>query len=148
MRRFEHVPAVAGNLSRRALDALARDPNVSFIQVDGAGEGALTVSVPAIGADVAKTQFHVTGKGIRMAVLDTGVNATHPDLRSSVVATQHCFTRNACPPSNASEGTSAEDDHGHGSHVSGIVTSDGQVAGAGFAPDVEIVAVKGSHAAR
>ena len=142
VRRFEHVPAVAGRLSRRALDALARDPNVSFIQVDGTGEGALTVSVPAIGADVAKAQFHVTGKGIRMAVLDTGVNATHPDLGSSVVATQHCFTRNACPPNNASEGTSADDDHGHGSHVSGIVTSDGQVAGAGFAPDVEIVAVK------
>jgi subtilisin family serine protease len=142
LRRFEHVPAVAGRLSRRALDGLARDPNVSFIQVDGGGEGALAVAVPAIGGDVAKTQFRVTGKGVRMAVLDTGVNTNHPDLRSSVVATQHCFTRNACPPGNTSEGTSAEDDHGHGSHVSGIVTSDGQVAGSGFAPDVEIVAVK------
>lgn len=141
-RQFDHIPAVAGRLSRAALDALSRHPAVSFIQVDSPGHGALTVSVPAVGGDVAKREYQVTGKGIRVAVLDTGINSTHPDLKSSVVATQHCFTRGACPPGNSSEGTSAEDDHGHGSHVSGIVTSDGVVAGQGFAPDAEIVAVK------
>jgi subtilisin family serine protease len=141
-RHFNHIPAVAGRLARSALAALSRDPNVSFIQIDSPGQGALTVSVPAIGADVAKSQFHVTGKGVRVAVLDTGANSSHPDLKSSILPTQHCFTHSACPPSGTSEGTSAEDDHGHGSHVSGIITSDGIVAGAGFAPDAEIVPVK------
>jgi subtilisin family serine protease len=141
-RRFEHIPAVAGRLSHAALEELARHPAVAFIQVDSPGHGALTVSVPAIGGDVAKRDYHVTGKGVRVAVLDTGVVTTHPDLKTSLVATQHCFTRGACPPSNTSEGASAEDDHGHGSHVSGIITSDGVLAGEGFAPDAEIVAVK------
>lgn len=78
-RQFEHVPAMAGRISRAALEALSRDPNVSFIQIDGLGHGALSVSVPAIGADVAKTEYHVTGKGVRVAVLDTGANSTHPE---------------------------------------------------------------------
>jgi subtilisin family serine protease len=141
-RQFAHIPAVAGRMSRAALEVLSRHPAVSFIQMDSKGQGALTVSVPAIGGDVAKRDYHVTGKGVRVAVLDSGIGSTHPDLKSSVFATQHCFTRGACPPSNTSEGTSAEDDNGHGSHVSGIITSDGVLAGAGFAPDAEIVAVK------
>jgi subtilisin family serine protease len=141
-RQFAHVPAVAGRMSRVALDALSRDPNVWFIQIDSRGGGALTVSVPAIGADMARSNYHVTGKGVRVAVLDTGANSSHPDLKSSILSTQHCFTHGACPPSDTSEGTSAEDDHGHGSHVAGIITSDGVVAGAGFAPDAEIVPVK------
>jgi MYXO-CTERM domain-containing protein len=141
-RRYEHVPAVAGRVSLLALDALARDPNVRYVQFDSAGKGALTVSVPAIGADAAQAHYGVSGRGIRVAVLDTGIASNHPDLASSVVTTQHCFTRGDCPPNGATEGTSAEDDHGHGSHVSGIITSDGKVAGRGFAPDAEIVAVK------
>jgi MYXO-CTERM domain-containing protein len=141
-RVFAHIPAIAGRLNRTALELLSRFPGVSFIQVDSAGHGSLAVSVPAIGADVAKRDNHVTGKGIRVAVLDTGINSTHPDLKSSVVPTQHCFTHADCAPGNLMEGASAEDDHGHGSHVSGIITSDGITAGAGFAPDAEIVAVK------
>jgi len=142
VRQFDHVPAVAGRLSRASLDRLARDPRVSFIQIDGAGQGALTVAVPAIGGDVAKRDYQVTGKGVRVAVLDTGANSNHPDLESSISTTQHCFTQGDCPPNRTTEGTSAEDDHGHGSHVSGIIASDGKVAGVGFAPDAEIVPVK------
>ncbi len=142
VRVFNHVPAVAGRLTREGLDLLSTYPGVAFIQMDSAGHGALTGAVPAIGADVAKRDYHVTGKGVRVAVLDTGINSAHPDLKSSVAPMQHCFTHGACSPGNTSEGNSAEDDHGHGSHVAGIVTSDGAVAGVGFAPDAEIVAVK------
>ena len=141
-RQFEHVPAVAGRLSRFALGALSQDPEVLYIQLDSPGHGALSVSVPAIGADVARSDYGVSGRGVRVAVLDTGANSSHPDLTSSILSTQRCFTQWACPPDSSAEGSSAEDDHGHGSHVSGIITSDGPVAGMGFAPDAEIVAVK------
>src|SRR5690606_19042155 len=40
------------------------------------------------------------------------------------------------------EGTDAEDDHGHGSNVAGIIASKGIVSSRGFAPEAEIVAVK------
>ena len=141
-RRFNHVPAVAGTLSRAGLERLARDPDVSYIQLDSGGGGALRVAVPAIGGDQATAMFGVTGRGVRVAVLDTGASTQHPDLQSSILSTQHCFTHSACPPGNTNEGTSAEDDNGHGSNVTGIITSDGVVAGVGFAPGADVVAVK------
>lgn len=140
-RRYRHVPALAGRLTRDALARLARDPNVSYIQRDGRGSGHLMVAVPAIGGDKVKTMYGLTGKGVTAAVLDTGVDTTHPDLKDSIVAA-HCFTQFDCPPARLAEGTSAEDDHGHGSNVTGIITSNGVVSSPGFAPDTAIVAVK------
>jgi hypothetical protein len=140
-RRFMHVPALAARISKRALERLMQDPSVSYIQLDGTGSGGLKEAVPAIGGDLVKSMYNLTGKGVRVAILDTGVVTAHPDLKDSIVA-QHCFTQGDCPPSRAREGTSAEDDHGHGSNVAGIITSNGVVSSVGFAPGAEIVVVK------
>jgi len=62
-----------------------------------------------------------TGTGVTVAVLDTGIDYTHLQLSSSSdSANGHCFaiTANDC-------GNGFFDDNGHGTHVSGIITSDG-----------------------
>lgn len=56
-----------------------------------------------------------TGSGVTVAVLDTGVDYTHPELSGSIAGGKSFvkYTR------------SYYDDHGHGTHVSGIITADG-----------------------
>ncbi|MBN1654408.1 MAG: S8 family serine peptidase [Deltaproteobacteria bacterium] len=140
-RRFMHVPAFAARITRGAFERLRSDPEIEYLQLDGKGRGGLAEAVPAVGGDQVERMYGVTGAGVRVAVLDTGAAATHPDLIGKVVA-QQCFTQSACPPLNAREGEIAEDDHGHGSNVTGIIASTGVVAPAGFAPGVELISVK------
>ncbi len=72
----------------------------------------------------------LSGSGVTVAVLDTGVDSTHLDLVSSVVDGK----------SFVSYTTSFNDDVGHGTFVSGLITSDGIVdsASLGSAPDAQI----------
>ena len=78
-----------------------------------------------------------------MAVVDSGFDTNHPDLQNNLVH-EHCQCTGCCPTGgNVGDGPgSAEDDHAHGSHVSGIITSNGIAAPLGIAPNTGIVAVK------
>ncbi|MEN8218893.1 MAG: S8 family serine peptidase [Pseudomonadota bacterium] len=113
-------------------------PQVASIQLDKQRKLSLAESIPHIQADAVHARPY-TGKGITVAVLDTGIDTDHPDLADSIVA-QHCFSQASCPPNDTNESESAEDDifgGGHGTHVAGIITSP-----RGVAPDVGIVAIK------
>jgi subtilisin family serine protease len=149
IQQYSHVPALAGLADTQAIAAFAANPNVAYIQIDERIQGHLGQSVPALEANFVHSTYNITGEGVRVAVLDTGIDTNHPDLISSLVA-QRCFTQGAvygdsvgtCPPGNTLQGASAEDENGHGTNVSGIITSDGVVGPVGFAPDAEIVAVR------
>jgi hypothetical protein len=139
---FTHVPAIAGTLSREGLEIVRHLNGVQYVQLDERGGGALAQAVPSTGADKVRTALGIRGKGVRVAVLDSGASTTHPAIADSIVA-QHCFTSSGCPPNDTNEGTSAEDDENHGSNVTGIITSNGTGGlSFGYAPDSEIVAVK------
>lgn len=136
--RYRAIPALAGRLTAAGLGKLARHPAVRMVGLDLPGSGGLASSVRFIGADRVHAQG-VTGRGVRVAVLDTGVDAEHPDLAGRV-AGEACFLSLApgCP-----RGTHpADDDHGHGTSVGGIIASAGRLAPPGVAPGAEIVAVK------
>lgn len=68
------------------------------------------------------------GKGIKVAVLDTGVDGTHPVLRDNVLAGFDSLTFEEIPPQTFS------DFDGHGTHVAGLVNF--------FAPKAEIIPVR------
>lgn len=140
--RYRTIPWIAGTLQREGLGLLRQYPAVSRVQLDGTGSGGLAQALPAVGVDKVQSVRGLTGKGITVAVLDSGATTMHPALKDAIVA-QHCFTQGACPPGFASEGESAEDDHNHGSNVTGIVASRGagQVS-KGYAPAANIVSVK------
>lgn len=149
--RFTHVPALALLLDETAaVDALADAPGVRKVDLDVGGSADLGVTVPLTDADERHTAGN-DGSGVTVAVIDTGIDSNHLDLASSVAGGQACFGWNGSAPGvgfcpNGSDSQtgpgSAEDDQGHGTHVSGIVTSDGVQASDGFAPGADVVALK------
>ncbi len=80
----------------------------------------------------------VLGAGTTIAVVDTGVDLTHPDLQANLVAgTDIAAGKTDCPPG-------PQDENGHGTHVAGIaaaVTNNG-IGVAGTAPDARIMPVR------
>lgn len=84
----------------------------------------------------------ITGKGYSVAVVDTGVNASHPFLGGRVVA-EACFTYTKSCPNAENEMIgpgAAKPVHWHGTHVAGIVAGK-DVFSSGVAPGANIVAV-------
>ena len=73
------------------------------------------------------------GDGIKVAVLDTGIDLDHPDLKDNIKGNVNLI--------RASK--SGDDDNGHGTHVAGIIASaDNTVGTIGVAPKVWLYAVK------
>jgi hypothetical protein len=76
-------------------------------------------------------QAGYTGRGQTVAVLDTGIDATHPDLTGKVVASQD-FTGSG----------DVVDHYGHGTHVAATIAGSGAASGGvhrGVAPDARLV---------
>lgn len=123
--------AVTGRSSARTAGgtgAAARP--VAHVWLDAKVRAALAESVPQIGAPTMWKSGY-TGKGVKVAVLDTGVDQTHPDLKG-VETTQKNF----------SESPDAKDRFGHGTHVASILAGSGAKSGGrfkGVAPDVKLL---------
>jgi cysteine-rich repeat protein len=147
-RQFQAIPALAGEITSKGLQTLLTLPGVVRVDEDKGGRGSLLEAVPLTNADGVQA-LGFTGQGVTVAVLDSGIDTDHSDLGDDLVA-EACFcsgagTGGACCPNGSKTQFgpgAAEDDNGHGTHVSGIVTSAGVVAPIGAAPDAEIVAIK------
>jgi hypothetical protein len=153
--RFESVAGFSASLTADGLRALAKHPDVAWVAADLPGEGALGMSVPRIRADRVHARF-ATGRNVTIAVIDSGVEADHPDLVDALVH-EECFCRGTCEQgggifcrpdccpdgsARASGPGSAAAGHPHGTHVSGIAVSRGRISGRGTAPEAKLVAIR------
>lgn len=108
------------------------------------GGGDLVDTLSIIGADTMH-ELGFTGEGSRIAVLDSGLDLDNSDFGQRIIA-EACFcynpNGNCCPSGGSTQfgSGSAEDDHGHGTHVAGICAAND--SNVGVAPDTELVAVK------
>lgn len=115
---------------RRSTTFYAELPGtVRRVTLDHRVRAALDRSVPQIGVPAA-WQRGLTGKGIKIAVLDGGVDATHPDLAGRVTS------------QNFTDSPDAGDHEGHGTHVASIAAGNGTASGGkykGVAPEATIL---------
>jgi len=113
----------------------------------------LYTALAMTGADIAQSELGFTGRGIRVAVVDTGIDYDHPDLGSGFGAGHRVVTGwdfvgdafNADSTSPSYNPVPVPDDDpddcaGHGTHVSGIIGANGAITG--VAPNVNFGAYR------
>ncbi|MER5600861.1 S8 family serine peptidase [Streptomyces sp. NPDC002265] len=119
----------ASQAARTAQTAPALAGGVEKVWLDGKVEADLADSVAQIGAPEV-WRGGDTGQGVDVAVLDTGYDTGHPDLKG-VVADSAGFV----------PGQDVDDHHGHGTHVASTIAGTGAASGGkekGVAPGVRL----------
>lgn len=133
---YDIVPAIAATLPAAALEGLSRNPRVKLIEPDveiyALGE-ELPWGVDRIEADLVQTAGN-SGAGIKVAVIDSGIDHQHPDLKANYVDGWD-FVNNDNDPM---------DDNGHGTHVAGTIAAVAKngIGVVGVAPQVELYGLK------
>jgi len=154
--QFHMVPGLAVELPEVAVKQLRANPAVVSVEPD--------VVVNALSGDALKRQrpgtdrrqpgevieWNVdridaelvwslsTGAGVKVAVVDTGIDRDHPDLVANIAGGVN-FVRKG----NSLNPDRWDDDNGHGTHVAGIIAAvDNEIGVVGVAPGARLYAVK------
>ncbi|CAM3994187.1 S8 family serine peptidase [Paenibacillus alkaliterrae] len=140
-KEFKHVPYITAELTTTELEDLRKDKNIEFIEKDHpievmteiteqSEQDLYTDNIKSVGAFQAHNQGFY-GEGIKVALLDTGIDKESPELRI------------AGGVSFVPEESDYDDYNGHGTAVSGIVSAIQDNKGLiGVAPNVDLYAVK------
>jgi subtilisin family serine protease len=109
LRRF---PYTALQVSPEDIDTLSQDDTVEYIWPDLPVHTCLDVSVPQIQAPLV-WDAGIRGEGMKVGVVDTGIDPSHDDFQGRVVAMASFV------------GGDGTDDNGHGTHVASIAAGSG-----------------------
>ena len=120
-RTLESIDAVSGEVpvagAPALVEAVAEGESVEKVWLDAPVEALDAISTPQIGAPAA-WEAGLNGTGAVVAVLDSGIDTTHPDLDNGVVIAEKDFTGSG----------STKDQKGHGTHVASIIAGTGEAS--------------------
>ncbi len=122
--------------SNLALMEVERWPGVTQVYLDVPGSGALTQTRAFHQIDSVQHSWGFRGQGRTVAVLDTGLDLNHPDFTDRIIVGAHFLN------SGSNVGRDVQDGHGHGTNVTGILASGGEVSSLGAVPDADILVVR------
>src|SRR3989344_3134346 len=132
---------ISAKITKSAFDKLIQDERVDRVFYNGKLYFSLDDSAPLINATYVINTLGYTGKGIKVCVIDSGVDKFHPALVGKIAGEKCYCANNCCPPSSTNESNNATDNVGQGTHVAGIIASQNQTY-RGIAPNVSIYVVK------
>ena len=139
-KRFSTISGFAGEITQEEFELLKNDPNVEGIFLDKVytidlDGSAVIINSTLANALVQNYSVNLTGAGLTACVVDTGIDYDHTALGGgwgNRVLAGYDYVNSDSDP---------DDDHGHGTHVAGILGSNDSTY-RGVAPDVNFVAVK------
>lgn len=119
-RELPLINCFSTRVNAKSMELLVRNSSVKKIWYDREVKAVLDVASPAVQAPPL-WQNGLSGKGIVVAVLDTGIYE-HPDLSGRIVGFKDLINQNTNP----------YDDNGHGTHVAGDIAASGSQSGFGY----------------
>ncbi len=127
---------------RKDIEQLKNEQGVIHSSPVSTYKVSLEDSVPFIGGDAIRGYFdeedhRLTGEGIKVGVIDTGIDYTHPDLNKNYHGGFDLVDGDDDPMETKG---SSHDQTIHGTHVAGIIAANGKVKG--VAPEAEVVAYR------
>ncbi|MDP2593754.1 MAG: S8 family serine peptidase [bacterium] len=134
---YHLVPAIAASVPESAVEGLLKNPRVAYVEADGTvyaidAELDSTWGVQRVGSGTVHDSGN-SGTGVKVAIIDSGIDYTHPDLDANF-AGGYDFVNNDTDPM---------DDNGHGTHVAGTVAAEDNDTGVvGVAPTASLYGLK------
>lgn len=135
---FITLNGVAVKLNGASLDALARGPNVRAVDYSGLYRPTMSKSTELVGATHLWSTPGLTGAGVSVAVIDTGIDPSHPFFACKTFAAAKVYASgSAFDPANALF-------FGHGTHIAGNLGGCAGTAGplglelSGVAPEADL----------
>jgi serine protease AprX len=147
-RAYEALGMAAVLLDASGLDAVARLPGVATVYRNEVMRPLLDRSADYVGAKAVWNTYGVTGEGVTVLLMDSGIDASHPDLPygTKVIENVVPTRRPSGIVGGSKEGVVSSDPDGHGTHVAGIVAGLGAGVGGhdagkyrGVAPGARLV---------
>ena len=147
--KHEFDDSIVANLTENDTNLIENDPDIGQVILDKLAYIFLQDTAPLINASITWpvqiSGVNITGTGETVCIVDTGINSSHSDLTNNIMA-EYCYCSNSegasanCCPNGLSTQNLSTDNHGHGTHVSGIVAANGGIKG--IAPGSKIVLIK------
>jgi serine protease AprX len=151
-KRLSILRANVAEIANTRLEALATDPRVARVYIDRPAFATLERTSNAIGAAMARQELGLTGTGIGVAVIDSGVSGWHDDLFMERQGNRVEYTPRVVhfkdfvnPSPDPYNPEYPYDDYGHGTHVAGIIAGNGFDSNSrrgGVAPKANVIGLK------
>ncbi len=140
---FHIINAISARLPENKIEEMKNDPSIKYVVNDTifkvSDEYSNSWGVQYIGSQAVHNQS-INGTGVKIAVLDTGIDYTHPDLAGNYKGGYNFISDNSDP---WDDNCLSVYKTCHGTHVSGIIAAESNGIGVvGVAPGASIYAVK------